>query len=63
MICLSSLLDLPRGFACRTKGPDRLVLASPFPTEFFVNPKCPPVPVATKATTAKVHYSEGLHMS
>ena len=41
MICLTSLLDLPRGCACRPKGLDKLVLASPFPPKFFANPRCP----------------------
>ena len=29
--------------------------ADPFPSEFFVNPKCPSVPVTAESTTAKVH--------
>ena len=62
MICLTSLLDLPRGCAHRPKGPNRLVMMSPLPPKFFMNPKCPPVPAAIKATTAKVHHSESLHM-
>ena len=62
MICLTSLLDLPRGCTRIPKGPDRLVQASPLPPEFFANPRCPPVPVAIKATVAKVHHSEGLQI-
>ena len=62
MICLTSLLDLPRGCARRPKGPDRLVLASPLPPRLFANPRCPPVLATIKATTVKVHHSEGLHM-
>ena len=62
MICLTSLLDLPRGCARRPKGLNRLVLASTFPPKLFANPRCPLVPVAIKATIAEVHYSEGLHM-
>ena len=62
MICLTSLLDLLLGCARRPKGPDRLVLASPLPLELFANLRCPPVPVAIKATIVEVHHSEGLHM-
>ena len=62
MICLTSLLDLTPGCACRPKGPDKLVLALPLPPRFFANPRCPPVPAAIKATAAEVHHSEGLHM-
>ena len=62
MICLTSLLDLPRGCPRRPKGPDRLVLTSPLPLEFFVNPRCPPVPAFIKETNTKVHRSESLHM-
>ena len=46
MICLTSLLDFPRGCACRPKGFDRLVLASPLPSELFANLRCPLVPAA-----------------
>ena len=42
-------------------GPDRLVLTSPLPPEFFANPRCPLVLEAIKATPAEVHHSEGLH--
>ena len=62
MICLTSLLDLPHGCALKPKGPDRLMLASPLPSELFVNPRCPSVPTAIKAMTAEVQHSEGLHM-
>ena len=61
MICLTLLLDFSCGCALRRNGPDRLVLTSPFPPEFFGNPRCPPIPVAIKATAVKVHHSEGLH--
>ena len=62
MICLTSLLDLPRGCTRRLKGSDRLVLASPLPPRLFVNPGCPPVSTAIKATVVEVHHSKGLHM-
>ena len=62
VICLTLLLDLRRGCACRLNGLNRLMLASPLPPEFFVNPRCPLVPVAIKATAVEVHHSEGLHM-
>ena len=62
MICLTSLLDLPHGCVRRPNGPNRLVLTSPLPPEFFENPRYPPVPTAIKATAAEVHHSEGLHM-
>ena len=62
MICLTLLLDLPRGCARRPKGPNRLVLTSPLPSEFFMNPRCPPVPIAIIATTIEVHHSESLHL-
>ena len=32
-----------------------LTLSSSLPTEFFVNPKCPPIPVATEDTTVRAH--------
>ena len=62
MICLTSLLDLPRGCARKPKGPEGLVLASPLPPELFANSRCPPVLAAIKATVVEVHHSEGLHM-
>ena len=62
MICLTSLLDFPRGCAHRLKGPDRLVLALPLPPRVFANPRCPSVSVAIKATVTEVHHSEGFHM-
>ena len=62
MICLTSLLDLPRGCARRPHGPNRLVLASSLPLRLFANLGYPSVPVAIQATTSMVHHSEGLHM-
>ena len=62
MICLTSLLDFPRGCTRRPKGPNKLVLASPLPLRLFANPKCPSVPAAIKATAAEVHHREGLDM-
>ena len=62
MICLTSLMDLLRGCDHRPKGPDRLVQTSPLLLEFFVNPRCPLVLAAIKATTVEVHHSEGLCM-
>ena len=32
--------------------------SDPLPSEFFVNPKCSPTPVATEATAAEVYHSE-----
>ena len=32
--------------------------SDPLPPKFFANPRCPPVPAATKATTAKVDQSK-----
>ena len=61
MICLTSLLDLRHGCDRRPNGPDRLVLTSLLPPKFFADLRCPPVPTAIKATTAKVHHSEGLN--
>ena len=34
--------------------------SDPLPPEFFVNPKCPPVPVATEAASMEVHQSEAV---
>ena len=62
MICLTSLLDLRRGCACRPNSPVRLVLTSPLPPEFFTDLKYPPVSASIKATVAEVHHREGLHM-
>ena len=62
MICLTSLLDFPRGCARRPKGLDRLVLASPLLPELFANPRCPPVSTTIKAMVVEVHHGEGLHM-
>ena len=62
MICLTSLLDLRRGCACRPNGPYRRVLTSPLPPEFFADIRCPPVLAAINATIAEVHHSEGLPM-
>ena len=62
MICLTSLLDFLCGCARRPKGPDKLVLALPLSLELFTNPRCPPVPIAIKATRNEVHHSEGLHI-
>ena len=62
MICLTSLLDFPRGCACKPKRPDRLVLASPLPPRLFKSPGYPPVLAAIKATVVEVHHSEGLLM-
>ena len=58
MICLTSLLDLRRGCARKTNGPDRLVLTSPLPPEFFENHRCPPIPVAVKVKAAEVDLGE-----
>ena len=62
MICLTSLLDFPRGCTLRPQGPDRLVLASRLPPGLFANLGCPSVPTAIKAMASLVHHSEGLHM-
>ena len=32
--------------------------SDPLPSKFFANPRCPPVPAATKATTTKVDQSK-----
>ena len=32
--------------------------SNPLPPEFFVNPRCPPIPTATKATIVEVDQSE-----
>ena len=61
-ICLTSLLDLPHGCARRSNGPNKLVLTSLLPPEFFANPRCPLVPTTIKVMVAEVHHSEGLHM-
>ena len=60
--CLTSLLDLRSGCAHRLNGPDRLVLTSAFPLEFFADLRCPPVLVAIKVMVIEVHHGEGLHM-
>ena len=43
----------------QSKVPNGMLDSSdPLPSEFFMNPRCPPAPVATEAIAAKVEKSE-----
>ena len=56
MICLTSLLNFPRGCTHRPKGLDRLVLASPLLPELFANLRCPLVLTTIKEMVVEVHH-------
>ena len=60
MICLTLMLNLRRGCVRRPNGPDRLVLTSPLPSEFFENHRCPLIPAAVEVKAAEVDLGEAV---